>query len=97
MRQMKILQQALNPESLPQRVPAPLAAVVASCHVRTLDREAKKGRLEQFRQNKRAIYYDRDQLLALIGIKSKPEEETQTRTQKVSKPARRRPKTGAAA
>jgi hypothetical protein len=83
---MKILQkQALNPEFLPKRVPAPIAAVVASCHVRTLDREAKKGRLTQFRRNARAIYYDRDQILALVGLKPKVE----PKAEQVSKPSKR--------
>jgi hypothetical protein len=77
--------QALNPETLPKRVPAPMAAVVASCHVRTLDREAKLGRLTQFRRNKRAIYYDRDELLALIGLRSKP-----VLTEEITKPSQRR-------
>ena len=78
--------QALNPETLPKRVPAPMAAVAASCHVRTLDREAKAGRLTQFRRNKRAIYYDRDELLALIGLRPKPD----LTTEEITKPAQRR-------
>jgi hypothetical protein len=78
--------QALNPETLPKRVPAPMAAVAASCHVRTLDREAKAGRLTQFRRNSRAIYYDRDELLTLIGLGPKAE----SKAEETSKPSKRR-------
>jgi hypothetical protein len=64
----KVLREAIRIEQLPPMVPRPLAADFALLSVRTLIRAEKEGLLHPKKRNRQSVSYDKDELLAFLGI-----------------------------